>query len=121
MVWRGAAGLRDPIWASVQALMQQLYSADVRTITLIGDQQQTAQAVPSELAEQARHAHVFARITPGQKLRLVRTLQDTGAVIAMVATESMTAPRACGKRRTGHGPERRRGNPRGCRHLLAHR
>ena len=108
MVWLGAVGLRDPIRPSVLPLMRHLHRAGVRTIMLTGDQRKTAEAVANEiklaeseplrvlegpemerlsgsaLSVEARSTHVFARITPGQKLRIVRALQDGGAVIAMV-------------------------------------
>jgi P-type Ca2+ transporter type 2C len=108
MIWLGAAGLHDPVRPSVHGLMHRLHRAGVRTVMLTGDQRQTAQAVAREiglaegkslqvleesdveqlsrsaLQQRARGAHVFARVTPGQKLKIVRALQDAGAVIAMV-------------------------------------
>jgi Ca2+-transporting ATPase len=75
---------------------------------LTGDQRRTAETVASDigiahaeplrivegseieqlsgpaLVQAAKHAHVFARITPGQKLKIVRALQEAGAVIAMI-------------------------------------
>jgi Ca2+-transporting ATPase len=108
MIWLGAAGLRDPIRPSVYALVLRLHHAGVRTIMLTGDQRQTALAVAKEiglakgeplrvlegsdigqlsdsaLAHETRRTHVFARITPAQKLKIVRALQEAGAVIAMV-------------------------------------
>ena len=108
MVWLGAAGLHDPIRPSVHQLVRRLHRAGVRTIMLTGDQCSTAKAVAkdiglaggaalsvlegteishltdSALAREASNAHVFARITPGQKLMIVRALQDSGAIIAMV-------------------------------------
>jgi Ca2+-transporting ATPase len=108
MVWLGAAALQDPIRPGVPHLMRRLHRAGVRTIMLTGDQYQTARAVAhkiglagtgrlrildatqiaalsaGELGHAARRAHVFARVTPAQKLTIVRALQATGAVIAVV-------------------------------------
>jgi Ca2+-transporting ATPase len=108
MIWLGAAGLHDPIRPSVHSLMHRLHRAGVRTVMLTGDQRRTAQAVAgkiglaegkplqvlegsdmeqlswSALQQSARGAHVFARITPSQKLKIVRAVQEAGAVIAMV-------------------------------------
>jgi len=108
MIWLGAVGLHDPIRPSVHYLMHRLHRAGVRTVMLTGDQRRTAETVASDvgitdneplrilegpeieelsgsaLVQAAKHAHVFARITPGQKLKIVRALQEAGAVIAMV-------------------------------------
>ena len=108
LVWTGLVGLADPVRPGLPALMQKLHRAGIQTVMLTGDQSATARAVaeriglgtagsvevvdasdldslpPAELAAAARRAHAFARISPAQKLRIVRTLQDAGAVVAMV-------------------------------------
>ena len=108
LVWIGLVGLADPVRDGLPALMQRLHCAGIQTIMLTGDQSATARAVaqriglsaqrgveiidspdvdrlsPLELAAVARRAHAFARISPGQKLRIVRALQEAGCVVAMI-------------------------------------
>jgi Ca2+-transporting ATPase len=106
LVWIGLAGLADPVRSGLPELMEKLHACGIQTIMLTGDQSATARAVgrqirlndgepevidaveldrlsAAELGSVARRAHAFARISPGQKLRIVRALQDTGAVVAM--------------------------------------
>jgi Ca2+-transporting ATPase len=106
LVWIGLAGLADPVRSGLPELMEKLHACGIQTIMLTGDQSATARAVgrqirlndgepevvdaveidrlnAAELGAAARRAHAFARISPGQKLRIVRALQDTGAVVAM--------------------------------------
>jgi P-type Ca2+ transporter type 2C len=88
--------------------MAQLHQAGVQTIMLTGDQSATARAVaervglngagdiavidaaeldtmpPAELAAAATSAHAFSRVSPAQKLQIVRALQDSGRVVAMI-------------------------------------
>jgi Ca2+-transporting ATPase len=108
LIWTGLVGLADPVRSGLPALMQKLHRAGVQTIMLTGDQSATARAVaeqvglsadgeveiidaadlnheaPIELAARARRAHAFARISPGQKLQIVRALQEAGSVVAMI-------------------------------------
>lgn len=108
LVWTGLVGLADPVRSGLPALMQKLHRAGIQTIMLTGDQSATARAVaeriglspdgdveivdaaglngagPLEFAARARRAHAFARISPGQKLQIVRALQDSGSVVAMI-------------------------------------
>jgi Ca2+-transporting ATPase len=89
-------------------LMRRLHGAGIHTVVMTGDQVSTAQAVarqlgldrdgplgtadiaalddlpPQELAALACRAHVFARISPAQKLQVIRALQQAGMVVAMV-------------------------------------
>src|SRR5262249_48928039 len=106
LVWIGLVGLADPVRDHLPDLMDKLHSSGIQTVMLTGDQSATARAVgrqirladgepevidaveldrlsPAELRVVARRAHAFARISPGQKLRVVRALQDSGAVVAM--------------------------------------
>src|SRR5215471_7424613 len=108
LVWLGLVALSDPVRSDVRTLMQKLHRAGIQTLMLTGDQRCTAHTIgnevglsgdlsievvdgaeldqlgAAELASVARRAHVFARITPSQKLRIVQSLQHTGAVVAMV-------------------------------------
>jgi Ca2+-transporting ATPase len=106
LVWIGLVGLADPMRSHLPELMDKLHNSGIQTIMLTGDQSATARAVArhirlgdgepevidaaeldrlsaAELALAARRAHAFARISPGQKLRIVRALQNSGAVVAM--------------------------------------
>jgi P-type Ca2+ transporter type 2C len=108
LVWLGLVALSDPVRSDVRSLMRELHRAGIQTVMLTGDQRCTAQTIGNEvgvsgdvpielvdgaeldrldseqLASVARRAHAFARITPSQKLRIVQSLQHTGAVVAMV-------------------------------------
>ena len=111
LTWIGLAGMADPVRPGMAALMRTLHGAGLRTVMMTGDQVPTARAVArqlglagdsaaevfdtaalgadierlsgSELAAAARRAHVFARVSPAQKLLLVRALQAAGERVAM--------------------------------------
>lgn len=108
LTWVGLAGLSDPVRRDARAVVRRLQRAGIRTVMLTGDQTATARAVAEEvglrrngapdvvdaatleglgtgeLREVARHADVFARVSPGQKLEIVQALQSTGATVAMM-------------------------------------
>ncbi|MHC1742477.1 MAG: cation-transporting P-type ATPase [Syntrophobacteraceae bacterium] len=54
--------------------------------------QDMANVSDSELEQVAAHTHVFARVTPEQKLRLVKALQARGEVVAMTGDGVNDAP-----------------------------
>ena len=108
LTWVGLAGLADPVRPGMRELMAAFHRAGIRTVLVTGDQATTARTVaqelglspdgmepetvdavdlvtlpPDELARAARRAHVFARVSPGQKLEIVRALQQSGSVVAM--------------------------------------
>lgn len=107
LVWVGLAGLEDPVRPGMPRLIDTLHGAGLRTVMMTGDQVATARAVarrlrlaghggievldaahldrlpPERLVEAARRAHVFARVSPAQKLRIVRALQRAGNMVAM--------------------------------------
>jgi len=108
LTWVGLAGMADPVRPGTRELMRVLQSAGVRTVMMTGDQVATARAVASQLGlaanglvevfdvadldrlegdaliESVRRAQVFARVSPAQKLHLVRALQANGAHVAMI-------------------------------------
>jgi P-type Ca2+ transporter type 2C len=106
-IWAGLVGMADPIRKGASSLVGALRHAGVTSVMLTGDQRATAAAVgvelglsdgsPAEVVE-ARQLdefqatsddigdlpRVFARVAPGQKLQLVRKLQRSGMVVAMI-------------------------------------
>ncbi|WP_331371422.1 cation-translocating P-type ATPase [Sinorhizobium chiapasense] len=108
LVWLGLVGMADQLRPGVGRLMARLHEAGIHTIMLTGDQKTTAAAVgeriglngqgklavvdaaeiegmtPEELVTAARHAQAFSRVSPAQKLKIVRSLQQAGARVAMV-------------------------------------
>ena len=108
LTWVGLAGLSDPVRPGVGDVIRRLEKAGVRSIMLTGDAPVTARAVAAEIgfadgrevevlsapelvgqseqerAANARRAHIFARVSPAQKLEIVRALQASGAVVAML-------------------------------------
>ncbi len=108
LVWLGLAGMTDPPRNGVGDVLRRFRSAGISARMITGDQRETALAVAREVgvgssdgdvevldsapfdeleAEQVRdvsaRTHVFARVSPSQKLTLVRALQANGLVVAM--------------------------------------
>ncbi len=103
-VFVGLVGLSDPLRPGVGALLATLRRAGISPVMITGDQKATAAAIARELdfgegdvrivdsealandwsQRDLREApHVFARVTPGQKLEIVKALQAAGHVVAM--------------------------------------
>jgi len=112
--WLGLIAFADPVRAGVLDAVTAARAAGVRTIMLTGDYPETACAIaraagisgadrPSTGAEMAGlddaalelhcadHA-VYARVPPEQKLRLVRALKRSGAIVAMTGDGVNDAP-----------------------------
>lgn len=107
LVWIGLAGMADPVRVGARAVVAELHRAGIRTTMITGDQSATAYAVGAELglsagqpleildasrldqmdeallAGIAPNVHVFARVSPAQKLKIVQALQRAGKVVAM--------------------------------------
>jgi P-type Ca2+ transporter type 2C len=109
----GLAGLADPLRKSARAAVDECRSAGIRVVMITGDYPETARAIAAqaginttevitgtqindltevELAEHAARCHVFARISPTQKLRLVEALKSQGEIVAMTGDGVNDAP-----------------------------
>jgi len=112
----GFSGMSDPLREGVADAVQQAQQAGIRIVMLTGDQINTARAIAKELrlsegvdiyalhsndlsgsdskeiARMAREAHVFARVTPEDKLRIVEALQKEGEIVAVTGDGVNDAP-----------------------------
>ena len=114
LTFLGFLAFSDPVRVSATQAVKELREAGVRTVMITGDHARTAEAVAREvglpnagrvltgtdLAEiddetldrRMRGISVFARVTPSQKVRIVRALQRAGRVVAMVGDGANDAP-----------------------------
>jgi Ca2+-transporting ATPase len=107
LVWLGLAGMADPMRPGMDKLIAKYHRAGIQTIMITGDQSATASAIghqlglsggkplqvlessklenidPELLAGLVKNVHVFARVSPAHKLKIVQALQDAGKVVAM--------------------------------------
>jgi Ca2+-transporting ATPase len=109
----GLAGIADPLRPSVPPAIRECRAAGVRVVMITGDYPLTARAIAlkagldadrvaegsairnmeeAELELAARSTDIFARITPDQKLRLVRALRARGETVAMTGDGVNDAP-----------------------------
>lgn len=112
--WRGLVALRDPLRPTVPGAVTECRDAGIRVIMVTGDYPGTASAIAAEiglanprevltgteieqlsdaaLAAHLEHVNVCCRVSPNQKLRLVRALQQDGEVVAMTGDGVNDAP-----------------------------
>jgi Ca2+-transporting ATPase len=107
LVWLGLVGLADPVRSGMRELIARFHDAGIKTIMITGDQTATAFAIakqlnlsrrpqieifdsgdlrsvgPEVLGGLASRVDVFARVSPANKLEIVRALQSGHNVIAM--------------------------------------
>jgi cation-transporting ATPase I len=110
----GFLAFSDPVRASAKRTLVGIRRAGVRVLMVTGDHPSTAEAIATELdllegrsimsgAElgslsdeeldrEIGRVGVFARVTPSQKVRVVRALQRTGHVVGMVGDGANDAP-----------------------------
>jgi Ca2+-transporting ATPase len=107
LTFLGLLGLMDPPGPGVKETIGRLRRAGIRTVLLTGDQRRTAEAVgrqvgalgpgetvldggelqgvsEEELSALVARAGGFSRVSPEDKLRVVRALQRRGEVVAML-------------------------------------
>ena len=111
----GMVGLRDPLREDAVQAVREATAAGIRTVILTGDQQATASAVSRELGlegealdgheicrqvergerralERLRGTAVVSRVSPADKVAIVRALRDAGEIVAMAGDGVNDAP-----------------------------
>ena len=92
----GLIGLADPPREGVPEALAAAHSAGIRTVMLTGDHPATAAAIAREIGLLRKGAevseHVHARVTPEDKLTLVRQWKERGEVVAMTGDGVNDAP-----------------------------
>jgi Ca2+-transporting ATPase len=86
----GFVGLEDPIRAGVKDAIARCRMAGIRIVMLTGDQQTTAEAVGREL--DLEPDSIRSRVSPEDKLNLIKALQARGEVVAMTGDGVNDAP-----------------------------
>lgn len=111
----GLIAINDPIRSQVPHAFKQTHRAGIRTVIVTGDHQLTARAIAekigfviqpnevleghqietmsdSELRKKIESIHLYARVSPRHKLRIVQAFQDQGEVVAMFGDGVNDAP-----------------------------
>ncbi|KCZ58986.1 copper-transporting P-type ATPase [Hyphomonas chukchiensis] len=84
----GLIGVADPIKATTKDAIAQLHKQGLKVVMLTGDSEATAKAV----ALQVGIDDVRANVSPEDKNRIVRELQEAGAIVAMAGDGINDAP-----------------------------
>jgi Ca2+-transporting ATPase len=107
LVWIGLCGMSDPIREGVKNLIRDFHRAGIETIMITGDQSTTAYAIARQidlsggdrldildstelqtmdddaLEALAKRVKVYSRVSPADKLKIVKALQSAGRTVAM--------------------------------------
>lgn len=115
LIFVGLTGMIDPPRAEVKDAISTCRAAGIKTVMITGDHQLTAEAIAgslgiiprggesisgkqlellsdAELDERVENIYVYARVSPEHKLRIVRSLQRKGHVVAMTGDGVNDAP-----------------------------
>ena len=113
IVFVGILGFIDPPRKEVKGAIRTCQQAGIKVIMITGDHPETARAIASQvginsanvltgseiskmtdddLKKALRNTYVFARVTPEDKLRLVRLLKENGEIVAVTGDGINDAP-----------------------------
>lgn len=111
--WVGLIGLEDPLRAEVPAAVKKCRGAGIRVVMMTGDFPETAMKIAGQagidtssiltgrdletlpekdLQTRVQTNHIYARLNPEQKLRIVKLLKQAGHVVAMTGDGVNDAP-----------------------------
>jgi Ca2+-transporting ATPase len=92
----GLVGLADPPRPEAIAAVAQAREAGIKTVMITGDQLATATAIARELGilkpDERAEDCIHARVSPEDKLHIVRSWKDKGEVVAMTGDGVNDAP-----------------------------
>ncbi|MGL4523091.1 MAG: cation-translocating P-type ATPase [Bacilli bacterium] len=115
LIYLGIQGMIDPPRKEVAPAIAECRAAGIRTVMITGDHVRTAEAIAKEIGLLSEgglvlegkqldlladdefqkivdEVYVFARVTPEHKLKIVRTLQSLGHIVAMTGDGINDAP-----------------------------
>jgi Ca2+-transporting ATPase len=116
LIWVGLVGMTDQLRPGIRPLLEAVRMAGIEPVMITGDQSATARAVACEIglngsaplelidanqleeldsslrADAEQKVHVFSRVDPSQKLKIVRGFQRAGLVVAMSGDGVNDAP-----------------------------
>jgi Ca2+-transporting ATPase len=115
MVFLGLAAIQDPPRPEVREAVALCHEAGIQPVMITGDHAATARAIardlqmiredeavltgaelerlsPEELQAQIQRVHVYARISPEQKVQIVEALQAQGHIVAVTGDGVNDAP-----------------------------
>jgi Ca2+-transporting ATPase len=117
LIFVGLAGMRDPPRAEVKDAVEKAKQAGIRTVIITGDYGPTAQSIAQDvgiverefaqvirgvdledlsdrsIVDEVKKGNViFARVSPEQKLRIVKVLKESGEVVAVTGDGANDAP-----------------------------
>jgi len=108
LVWLGLVGMKDVERVGARDLIRSLHEAGIKPVMITGDQSATACALAhslgfapdgklevcdfgdlklmsdEELEKHSLRAHVFSRVAPSEKLKIVQILKSKSKIVAMV-------------------------------------
>lgn len=115
LVWIGQVGLMDPPRVNVVTVIQECIEAGIKPVMITGDHPETAKAIAmqigimqagdkimigtalaqlndDEFKKEVLNIAVYARVSPNQKLRIIKALQSNGHFVAMTGDGVNDAP-----------------------------
>ena len=112
--FKGLIAFEDPIRPEVPDAIKECFEAGIKVVMITGDFPLTAMAIAKkiglpeseglisgdelatltdlELTERIKHTHIFARVVPEQKLRIVQALKAQNEIVAMTGDGVNDAP-----------------------------